>query len=238
MEDEVRIEEIAIGLVDENRGQIEGVPSNPRKIKNEEFKALVESIKASPEMCRISELVVYPQNGRYVAISGNHRLRAYKKLGWEKVLCKVLSEDTPKDKLREYVIKKNKQYATDDEKALASWDVKELVAWDVPMKLAGGRGQATETGEVEFTQILDEAHNYVVLFFDSEVDWLQAQTLFGIERIKLLSTANGRDNKNGFKYGIGRVLDGPKAINRLLDLKGLGAIFGENNKGKEDEDIG
>lgn len=225
----VIIKDIPIGLIDENKGQIEGVPRNPRRITAERFKSLCESIEQSPEMKEIDEVLVMPCDGRYVAIGGNHRLRAYKHLKWELVRCKVLPEDTPKEKLREYVIKDNQQYATNDDKLLAAWDVKELVQWDVPMKLAGGKNGGDDVGDVEFTQILDEAHNYIVLYFDSEVDWLQAQTLFGIKQVKLLSTANGRDNKNGFKYGIGRVMRGSEAINRLLDMK-----YG----GKRDEDIG
>lgn len=227
------VKDIPSELIDENTGQIEGVPKNPRKITQDQFRKLCESIRKSPEMKAIDEVVVYPQDGRYVAISGNHRVRAYKYLKWEMVRCKVLGEDTPKEKLREYVIKKNKQYATDDERLLAAWDIKELAQWDVPLKLIARGGNGDDAGEVEFTEILDEAHNYVVLYFDSEVDWLQAQTLFGVKQVKLLSTANGRDNKNGFKFGVGRVLRGSDVINRLMGENAVGAISGGNN-----EDIG
>lgn len=134
------IKEIPTSEIDENKGQIEGVPKNPRKITPDRFKALMDSIRQSPEMKELSEVVVYPYEGRYVVISGNHRARAYRKLGWETVRCKVLPEDTPKIKLREYVIKENKQYATDDERLLSSWDIKELVQWDVPMKLVKQNG--------------------------------------------------------------------------------------------------
>lgn len=227
------IRDIPIGEIDENVGQIPDVPKNPRKITPEKFKALCDSIERSPEMKEISEVLVYPYEGRYVVISGNHRARAYKRLKWELVRCKVLPEDTPREKIREYVIKENKQYATDDEKLLASWDIKELAAWDVPMKLAGRGTADSGVGEVEFTKILDESHNYIVLYFDSDVDWLQAQTLFGVEQVKLLSTARGRENKNGFKYGVGRVFRGADIINRLMNLKGVGSI----SEGNSDEDI-
>lgn len=233
MELKIIVRDIPSELIDENTGQIEGVPKNPRKITQDQFRKLCESIRKSPEMKAIDEVVVYPQDGRYVAISGNHRIREYKYLKWEMVRCKVLGEDTPKEKLREYVIKKNKQYATDDERLLAAWDIKELAQWDVPVKLIGRGGNGDDVGEVEFTEILDEAHNYVVLYFDSEVDWLQAQTLFGVKQVKLLSTANGRDNKNGFKFGVGRVLRGSDVINRLMGENAVGAISGGNN-----EDIG
>ena len=84
------IRDIPAADIDENCGQIEGVPKNPRKITMDRFRALCDSIRKSPEMKELSEVVVYPHEGRYVAISGNHRLRAYKKLNWETVRCKVL----------------------------------------------------------------------------------------------------------------------------------------------------
>ena len=114
-----------------------------------------------------------------------------------------------------YVIKDNMQYAENDTKLLSDWDMKELVAWDVPMAIKKGN-DAEDVGEVEFTQVLDECHNYVVLYFDNEVDWLQAQTLLGIKPVRLKSTKKDGDNINGQKTGIGRVLRGVDVINRLL----------------------
>ena len=107
----VEVKEIPISLLSENTGQIPDVPKNPRKITKEKFDALCESIRQSPEMKMLDEVKVYPYNGRFVVISGNHRYKAYRKLGWVNVLCKVLPEDTPKEKLREYVMKENMHYA-------------------------------------------------------------------------------------------------------------------------------
>ena len=126
----VEIMEIPISQISENTGQIPDVPKNPRKITKEKFEALCDSIRNSPEMKVLDEVRVYPFNGRYVTISGNHRFKAYKKLKWDKVLCKVLPADTPKDKLREYVIKENMQYAENDKSLLSTWDMKELAKWN------------------------------------------------------------------------------------------------------------
>ena len=210
----VELKEIAISLLSENTGQIPDVPKNPRKITKEKFEALCESIKNSPEMKVLDEIRVYPFNGRYVVISGNHRYKAYKKLGWENVLCKILPEDTPKEKLREYVMKENMHYAENDDALLNLWNLKELADWRVPVKIKTKKQK--EQPEVEFTQVLDETHNYIVLYFDNEVDWLQAQTLFDIKPVRLLSTKRGEDNVNGKKLGLGRVLRGVEVINRLL----------------------
>ena len=224
----LEIKWIPIGELVENTGQIPDVPKNPRKISKEKFKALCDSIKMSPEMNALDEVKVFPYEGKYVVISGNHRYKAYKFLKWAEVLCKLLPADLPKEKLREYVIKENMHYAENDEKLLAGWDIKELVSWDVPMKMKGGGKSDEEQGEVEFTQILDESHNYVVLFFDNDVDWLQAQTLFGLKSVRLLSTKKGGDNVNGQKIGIGRVLRGADVINRLLGENSLSSISDKN----------
>jgi uncharacterized ParB-like nuclease family protein len=222
----VEVKEIPIGMLSENTGQIPDVPRNPRKITKEKFDALCESIRKSPEMKVLDEIHVYPFNGRYVVISGNHRYKAYKKLGWVNVLCKVLPEDTPKAKLREYVMKENMHYAENVKGLLSGWDLKELADWRVPMSIKMKKQK--EMPEVEFTQVLDESHNYVVLYFDNEVDWLQAQTLFDIKPVRLLSTKRGASNVNGQKIGVGRVLRGSEVINRLLRENGSGSKTRKN----------
>ena len=222
----MEVREIPLSQLSENTGQIPDVPKNPRKITKEKFDALVESIRESPEMKVLDEVRVYPYNGRYVVISGNHRVKAYRKLGWQNVLCKILPEDTPKVKLREYVMKENMHYAENDDALLRGWDMKELANWRVPMTVKARKQQ--EVPEVEFTQVLDESHNYVVLYFDNEVDWLQAQTLFGIKPVRLLSTAKDKNNVNGNKVGLGRVLRGSEVINRLLKENSRGSKTNRN----------
>jgi len=71
--------------------------------------------------------------------------------------------------------------------------------------------QEVVEGEVPFTEELMEKHNYIVLYFDNEIDWLQAQTLFGIQ------TVAGLDSRDGYeKKGVGRVLRGGEALGKLV----------------------
>lgn len=222
----VEIREIPISQLSENTGQIPDVPKNPRKITREKFDALCDSIRKSPEMKFLDEIQVYPFGDRYVVISGNHRYKAYKKLGWSNVLCKVLPADTPKEKLREYVMKENMHYAENDDALLNQWNLKELADWRVPVKIKSKKAKTMP--EVEFTQVLSESHNYIVLYFDDEVDWLQAQTLFDIKPVRLLSTKRGESNINGRKVGVGRVLRGADVINRLIKENSLGSKTKKN----------
>lgn len=115
-----------------NKGQIEGLPKNPRFIRDERFEALKKSIEDAPEMLALRELLVYPNEGKYVIIGGNMRFRACKDLGHKEIPCKVLDEDTPVEKLREYAIKDNVAFGSDDCDILANeWDAVELGDWGV-----------------------------------------------------------------------------------------------------------
>ncbi len=59
-----------------NTGQIAGIATNPRLIKDHRFEKLVQSIKDHPEMLEMRECIVVPYADEYVAIAGNMRLRA------------------------------------------------------------------------------------------------------------------------------------------------------------------
>lgn len=112
-----------------NRGQIDGLPKNPRTIKDERFRALKKSIEDAPEMLALRELLVFPHSGKFVVIGGNMRLKACKELGYKELPCKVIDENTPVEKLREYTIKDNIGFGTDDWGALADWDSTSLSDW-------------------------------------------------------------------------------------------------------------
>ena len=78
---------IPTALLDYNKGQIEGLPKNPRFFRDYRFEAMVKSIKDSPEMLELRELIVVPFMERYVVVCGNLRLRACKELGLTDIPC-------------------------------------------------------------------------------------------------------------------------------------------------------
>lgn len=107
--------------IDPNTGQIPGVPSNPRD-PEVEFTKLKASLNRDADFTKVNELVVYPLNGRYVAISGNMRTRAAKELGWETIPAKVLPADTPPEALTRYILLGNAEFG--------KWDTAQLAdAW-------------------------------------------------------------------------------------------------------------
>ena len=129
---DVEIRNIPINKLETNRGQIDGLPKNPRFIRDARFTKLKDSIKDASEMLHIRELIVMPNNGKYVVIGGNMRLNACKDLGFDSVPCKILPSDTTVEKLREYAIKDNNEFGQNDYDLLANeWDESELEDWGV-----------------------------------------------------------------------------------------------------------
>ena len=131
----MKIQNIRLDKLKPNAGQIEGLPKNPRFIKDDKFAKLVKSIEDDPEMMALRELIVYPLNDEYVIICGNMRYRAMKQIGYKEAPCKVLTVETPVEKLRAYAIKDNVPFGADDWDLLANeWNEIELKEWgiDVP----------------------------------------------------------------------------------------------------------
>ena len=102
---------LKLSAIEPNKGQIEGLPKNPRFIKDAKFKKLVQSIEEHPEMTAMRELLVYPlDNGKYIIIGGNMRYRAMKELGIKEAPCKVIPQDTTIEQLQSYTLKDNSGY--------------------------------------------------------------------------------------------------------------------------------
>lgn len=123
-----------------NEGQIDGVPKNPRYLKESEHDKLVKSLADSPEFLEYKPLMVYGlEDGTYVTICGNMRLRVANELriggntNFDKLPCFVLKTDTPIQKIKEYAIKDNVQAGNWDWDELANgeWEIEELQDWGV-----------------------------------------------------------------------------------------------------------
>jgi len=119
--DKKAYQNIKISLLTENVGQVEGLPRNPRWIKDERYKALKKSIEDAPEFLDARMLLVYPHEGKYVVIAGNMRLKACKELGFKELPCYVFREDTncmssceclTRKAVREKLLKPNRENIT------------------------------------------------------------------------------------------------------------------------------
>ena len=106
-------------------------PNNPRLIKDDKFKKLVQSIKDFPEMLDIRPIVV---NDDMIVLGGNMRLKACIHAGLKEVpIIKVT--DLTEQEQKQFIIKDNVSGGEWDWNMLANeWDAEELDAWglDVP----------------------------------------------------------------------------------------------------------
>ena len=123
-----------------NEGQIEGVPSNPRTITEDDFEKLKKSLVNFRKMLSLRPMVV---DEDWNILGGNMRYQALCRLSDEGV--EGFTEDIPDEwvkqdttlsaaEKREFVIKDNQQRGRNDWDALANeWDDEELRKWDVDM---------------------------------------------------------------------------------------------------------
>ena len=111
--------------------KIKSNPNNPRVIKDDKFKKLVQSLKDLPEMAQVRPIVV---NQDMIVLGGNMRLNAMKEAGWKEAPVAVVDWD--EDKQRQFIIKDNVGFGEWDWDMLANeWDAESLGDWglDVPI---------------------------------------------------------------------------------------------------------
>jgi site-specific DNA-methyltransferase (adenine-specific) len=114
-------------------------PNNPRIIKDDKFKKLVQSIKDFPEMLNIRPIVV---NKDMIILGGNMRYKACREAGLKEV--PIIVTDLSEEKQREFLIKDNTSGGEWDWEVLANeWDVEQLNEWGLDLP------------ELEIPQILE-----------------------------------------------------------------------------------
>tara|TARA_R110000737_G_scaffold30981_2_gene49495 strand:- start:3363 stop:3956 length:594 start_codon:yes stop_codon:yes gene_type:complete len=188
--------------------QIFSNPVNPRTIEKNKFKKLCNSIKEFPEMLKLRPIVV---NSDMSILGGNMRYKACQEIGLKEVYI-IKAENFTDDQIQQFIIKDNVGFGEWDWDVLANtWDVEKLNDWGLEVPSIE-EFTGVEEQEIEFSEYLDEAHNYVVLLFDSDVDWLSAQTHFNIKSVHSMR-ANGKP----WSKGIGRVLDGAEYLKSIKD---------------------
>lgn len=137
-------------------------PNNPRIIRDDKFKKLVDSIQKFPRMLEIRPIVV---NNDMVILGGNMRLRACKEAGLKEVPV-IKADDLTPDQQREFIIKDNVGFGEWDWAMLANeWNTDELTEWglDVPGfaippnedELIGEEKNKPATMKITFPTVLD-----------------------------------------------------------------------------------
>lgn len=198
----IEVRFLQISDLEYNKGQVEGLPKNPRFVRDVKFEAMKKSIIDAPDMLELRELIVFPHDGKFVTVCGNLRLRACKELKYEEVPCKVLPEDTPPAKLREYASKDNVSFGENDMDILANeWDRTELEGWGFLEKEEKKdkfkeRFNSIKDEDAIYPLIpkYDEHHQMFIILVDSDVDanWLRER--LNMQHMK--SYKNGKISKS------------------------------------------
>lgn len=190
------------------------------RIHNDKNKKL---IKKSLEELGAGRSIVIDNDGEIIGGNGvfeawgDKPIKVVESDGSELVVVKRTDLSTNDEKRKKFAVMDNSTSDTSD------FDLKLLKTdFNIPdlkdMGIEIKEIKKEEEPEIKFTEELLEEHNYIVLYFDNSVDWLQAESIFGLETVQALGS------KEGFrKMGVGRVIKGSKAIERIkAQLKGVG----------------
>jgi len=138
-------------------------PNNPRLIKDDKFKKLVQSIKDFPEMLNIRPIVV---NSDMVILGGNMRYKACKEAGLKEI--PIIITDLSEDKQREFLIKDNTSGGEWDWEVLANeWNNEELESWGLDIPTFDINGEADGEGNFDDPGISDKSQYGVIVVCES-----------------------------------------------------------------------
>ena len=157
---------------------------NPRYIKEEKFKKLVQSLKDFPEMANARPIVV---NKEMVVLGGNMRLKAMQEAGWSEVPVQVV--DWSEEKQREFIIKDNVGFGEWDWDELANtWDAEELNEWGLDVPFVEKEIDSSKEGDDikidKSLQVLPK-HEYVIIYanYESE-EWDELRSIFKCKTVR------------------------------------------------------
>lgn len=186
---------------------------NPRFLSDDEARHLDESLE---EFGMVEPIVVNSDPDRLNIIIGGHQRYFRCKVKGYKTLPVVYVNIPDIEKEKRLNLRLNKNVGHFDLFKLSKFEKSVLseVGWD-SQELDKIFREVTieEKPEVVFTEELTEAHNYVVLYFDNEVDWLQLQSLFPLPTVKALDSREGYEKK-----GVGRVIRGVDFIKKITGV--------------------
>lgn len=139
-------------------------PDNPRTIKDDNFKKLVQSIKDFPEMLDARPLVLNKEN---VILGGNMRFKAAKEAGLKELPVKIV--DWSEDKQKEFIIKDNVSGGEWDWDTLANeWDTDQLELWGVDVFKPQNFNENDDWSEIDDFETSDNSLKLVIQFETEE----------------------------------------------------------------------
>ena len=188
-------------------GDLIAAEYNPRQLTKDQYKNLSDSIK---RFGLVDPIIVNKNKDRKnIVVGGHQRIRVAKDLKINDIPC--VEVDLDYDKERELNVRLNKNMGEFDYDILANmFDMDELIDWGFDDKeLVGSGKEEVIEPEIEITEELFESHNYIMLYFDNELDWQTAKEVFELKTVK-------RKNLRIGDKGLGRVVEGKTVLKKLL----------------------
>lgn len=188
-------------------------PYNPRAIDAHDLDALARSMR---EFGVVEPIVANERTGHVVG--GHQRIKAARRADIAVLPVVIVDLDLSREKALNLAL--NRISGTWEENLLRDV-LRSIEEDDLPLsgftdeeiaKMIADEIAAPpeENPEITFSEVLGERQDYVVLAFRNEIDFTAACSLFGVE-----SVHDRRHNGKPWSKGLGRVLDGAKAIERL-----------------------
>lgn len=198
------IEHVSIKLIIANK-------DNPRIIKDDKFKKLVQSIIDFPEMLSLRPIVV---NDDMVVLGGNMRLKACREAGLKEVPI-IKASNLTDEQQKQFIIKDNVGFGEWDWDMLANeWDEEELVKWglDIPSididNLEDGE-------EMEFEQSvqLEPPKEYILIMAEpNSEEWEEIKEML---KLKMVRRGGYKEGSAFDAVGLERVIKWDDFKNRL-----------------------
>lgn len=209
--------DVELNIVYRNIKDLKPYKKNAKKHPKEQVERIANSIKEFGFFEHRAVAIDREDN----VIEGHGRILAAKKAGLTQVPT-ICLDDMTEEQIKAWRLIENKTAESSYDEAMISKEIEELLQSDIDMEAFGFSVDILEdeTIEVEpdvpFTEILNEENNYIVLKFNNKIDWLNAMGMFGIEKAKAYPTRKEGNKKSfGMRAGVGRVLDGQKALERV-----------------------
>lgn len=204
------------------RERLKHLDNNPRKKRDREaIRKLAALIR---EHGFQNPLQVYEETqGDFMILCGNHRFDAGVLAGMKEFPCIVYRGDRKQAIARAISDNKSNEWTDWNEDNLKALLLK--IDEKAEADALAGTGFAEkeiqdlfreieeEKPEVEFSEELLLSHNYVVLYFDNDLDWQVAVDRFGLKQVK------DHIPRKGQPVGIGRVIRGDAVLKRLADAR-------------------
>lgn len=156
----MKIELISINKIKNN-------PSNPRVIKDSNFKKLVKSIQEFPEMLEIRPTVV---DSEMMVLGGNQRLKACKEAGLKEIPI-IKADELTEEQQKEFIVKDNSNYGDWDFDLLTEqFDADLLDDWAVDLPDEKEKTETEKLSDLSFEDIYYEPKEIPNIELSSCVD--------------------------------------------------------------------